>query len=284
MTKLTLPLFFTFVFLMLTPLIANAQSLCESGQGYLNRPAEGYGITSNMGPRNCAGCSRNHPGTDYATPCGTQIAGPPPGCVQSGSRDGISDSAAGSYGNYLQFDCGTNTAGEQISIQYAHLSNANYNASTNLITTGQSGSGGCHLDYIVTIDSQTIDAQCSTGSVESGVYSYGNSSTRHNVACPVIGQPNLCDPAVTTQLVEHGRQARGGVTTGPNISTGGGGTPPAPPDGPTTAPVTPTPGYPTSGPGGGGTTPSQPGVITGYDRDPDPARPPYQFPPSFHSL
>lgn len=250
-----------------------AQSLCQAGQGYINRPAQGYGITSNMGPRNCSGCSSNHPGTDYGTPCGSQIAGPPPGCIVLSSTGGQGSATSG-YGNRIQFDCGTNSAGETIRIQYAHLQTASYNPTENLITTGNSGAGGCHLDYILTVNGQTIDAQCSTGTVSTSVYEYGNSSTRHGAMCPIAGQPNLCDPAVTAQLVQHGSAARQGTTSGPGSlqGGGGGGTPPAPPDGPTRPPTNATPGYPTSGTGGG-TTPSQPGVIAGYDRTPNIGQP-----------
>jgi len=71
---------------------ANAQSLCEEGRGYINNPAPGYNVSSNMGIRNLDDVlppgtrySRNHPGTDYSAACGTRIPGPPPGCALSGS-------------------------------------------------------------------------------------------------------------------------------------------------------------------------------------------------------
>jgi hypothetical protein len=88
-------------------------------------------------------------------------------------------------------------------IQYAHLQGGNaYNAATNQITTGNSGVGGCHLDYIITIDGKVVDAQCATGNV-TGAYSYGNSSRKSGPQCPQSGNVNICDPAFGDALRNH---------------------------------------------------------------------------------
>ncbi|MEM6812010.1 MAG: hypothetical protein AAF549_06040 [Pseudomonadota bacterium] len=268
---------FTFTFIIfLSASPALAQSLCEDGTGTIPNPAPGYGVTSNMGPRNCSGCSRNHPGTDYATPIGTPLT-IPEGCeyVTSGGGPGSSG-----YGYYIQFDCGTNSAGQRIGMQYSHLQSPNYDAATRTVRAGDTGAGGAHLDYVLTIDGNTVDAQCATGNVQAGNYRYGNSSTRHGAACPITGTPNLCDPSVANALIEHGRQARQGQTAPfVPIGTAGGGTPPAPPTGPTGqgqsggGPSQNPDGSPLIVPGPNG------GPIGNYPREPGDPRDPYVIPP-----
>jgi len=264
---------------------ASAQSLCEDGKGYINTPDPANNVSSNMGGRyiqqfedDGTRYSKNHPGTDYALGCGSQIPGPPPGCALSGSTAISADTQSG-RGNQLFFDCGVNDAGQSIKLHYSHLQNANFNPTENLITTGNTGSGGCHLDFIMSVDGQTIDAQCSTGTVNTSVYQYGKSSTRHGATCPVSGQPNLCDSEVVNQLLDQGRRAREGTTNAPGVPDGpGGGAAPAPPDGPTVAPPPGTPGFtgydyetiPNYGQGG------QTGT---YNRDVPPIRTPYVPPP-----
>jgi|GEM_PF-4367689 len=261
---------------------ANAQSLCEEGRGYINNPAPGYNVSSNMGIRNLDDVlppgtrySRNHPGTDYSAACGTRIPGPPPGCALSGSTS-VQGNPKSGRGNQLFFDCGKNEAGQSIRLHYSHLQTSSFNTNDNLITIGNTGSGGCHLDYIISVNGQTIDAQCATGSASPNNYKYGNSSTPHGARCPITGRPNLCDENVVNQLLEHGRQARSGRQDAPNVPAGSGGAAPAPPDGPTRAPTAPTAGYPTSG---AQQPPTRPRGSTGnYDRDVEAARAPYVFP------
>jgi len=187
------------LFIFLIGLPAQAQTLCDDNAGFIPRPAPTFGISSNMGPRNTgiAGASKNHRGTDYNLPgsadCGTQIPGPPAGCVKSGETNSNSG-----YGNTLKFDCGNG-----IKIQYAHLQTTDYNPSTNLITVGGSGVGsGCHLDYILTLDGKAVDAQCATGNLREE-YSYGGSSTKHGQKCPFAAEVNLCDASVKQKLQEH---------------------------------------------------------------------------------
>ena len=277
---------------------AQAQSLCSDGSGFLQDYNDFGGVSSNMGVRrtepsadgpHCPHCSPNHPGTDYAIPPGTPIPGPPPECVLSNGQGGGStlpyqgSSSTSGYGYRAQFDCGTNSAGQRIQIQYAHLQSANsYDPVANTLRTGDSGAGGAHLDYIITVDGTPIDAQCSSGTPSSSVYTYGASSVRHGAICPIEGQVNLCDPAATNALLEHANAARAGVTRGPNMNSTGGGAPPAPPNGTTTVsnpvgtytPNTTTGTVATDNPGEFGLTP-----IDGYDRDLDEIQPPYVLPP-----
>lgn len=180
--------------------------ICADGNESIPYPAQRngqqYGITSNMGYRDTGiqGASKWHKGTDYATPCGTQIDGPPAGCQKTG---GSGTGTRGGYGNVATFDCGPNNAGQKIMIQYAHLQGGNaYNASTNKITTGNSGVGACHLDYILTIDGKVVDAQCATGDV-GGTYTYGNSSRKSGPQCPQSGAINICDPELGNALRQH---------------------------------------------------------------------------------
>lgn len=189
---------------------AYAQTLCDNGPAYIPRPvSNAHAITSNMGPRDltrstptnpeCSGqsyspvpgASRNHRGTDYATPCGTKISGPPAGCVKTGP------STIRGYGNVAKFDCGNG-----IKLQYSHLANNSYNAASNTITTGDSGIGGCHLDYIMTIDGTAVDAQCSTGK-PSGLHSYGCRSDIHGKQCPFGTDVDVCDKDNQAKLKEH---------------------------------------------------------------------------------
>lgn len=184
--------------------------ICDDGNESIPYPAQRngqeYGITSNMGYRDTGiqGASKWHKGTDYATPCGTQIDGPPEGCNHTGTNP--QRNKAGKvvgYGWKSTFDCGTNNAGQKIMIQYAHLQGGNaYNAATNKITTGDSGVGACHLDYIMTIDGKVVDAQCATGDV-GGTYTYGNSSRKSGPQCPQSGAVNICDPNFGNALRDH---------------------------------------------------------------------------------
>lgn len=175
-----------------------AQTMCDDGQGFIDRPAAGHGISSNMGPRDTGipGASKNHKGTDYLTPCGTKIGGPPEGCVNM--NGGAKTPQNGGYGYAAHFDCGNG-----IKIKYSHLQNANsYNPASNTITTGNSGVGGCHLDYIIEVNGTVVDAQCATGLV-TGDHTYGNSSTKHGKQCPFSGAVNLCDSNVQNELRQH---------------------------------------------------------------------------------
>ena len=213
-----------------------AQNFCDlSPTGQITRPAPGARcnspphnpISSNFGKRNIPNGSTWHRGTDFCTPCGVEIAGPPPGCVNA--EGGTTTSLRNGYGYTARFDCGNG-----IQIQYAHLQSANsYNPRSNLITTGGTGSGGkkvfgCHLDYVLTIDGKAVDAQCATGTSD-GNYIYGNSSTRHNQQCPNNGKANLCDDATRQALRDHADRVFSGsdgqqnydVTNG---STSSGGT------------------------------------------------------------
>lgn len=174
--------------------VTHAQTLCDGdGGGFVERPAATFPISSNMGHRDTKikDASKIHRGTDYATPCGTKISGPPRSCVQTGRNK------VNGYGNVTQFNCGNG-----IKIQYAHLSTNPYNAATNLITTENSGTGGCHLDYMITLDGKVVDAQCATGTVTSN-FSYGQSSVKHGVKCPFKGPINLCDAGVKSALKDH---------------------------------------------------------------------------------
>lgn len=205
--------------------------LCANGNANIPNPAPGYGITSNMGYRNL--CERGagscwHKGTDYGTPCGARIPGPPPGCKKIG---GSGTPRAGGYGFVARFDCGPNNAGQKIMIQYAHLQGSNsYNASSNTITTGSSGVGGCHLDYILTVGGKVVDAQCATGSV-TGNYTYGRSSRKSGPQCPRSGQVNICDGAFGEQLRKHSDEKFSGsggknnydIANGRTTPGGGGG-------------------------------------------------------------
>ncbi len=173
-----------------------------------------------------AGASKWHKGTDYATGCGTSIAGPPSGCQKIG---GNATGTRGGYGHVATFNCGKNNAGQDIMIQYAHLQGANsYNANSNTITTGNSGVGGCHLDYIMTIGGKTVDAQCATGNV-GGTYDYGNSSRKSGPTCPQSGSVNICDSAFGEQLRQHsdekfsGSGGRNGYDIANGQTTSGGG-------------------------------------------------------------
>ncbi len=187
------------------PSLAHAQGagICEDGFENVATPAPTAGITSNMGYRSL--CERGagscwHKGTDYGTACGTTIPGPPVGCT---SLSGDRTPQAGGYGYTAKFDCGTNNAGKKIMIQYAHLQGpSSYNSSSNTIVTGNSGVGGCHLDYIMTVDGKVVDAQCATGNV-TGAYTYGNSSRKSGPQCPQSGQVNICDPAFGDALRKH---------------------------------------------------------------------------------
>lgn len=86
-------------------------------------------------------------------------------------------------------------------IQYAHLQGpSSYSSSSNTIVTGNSGVGGCHLDYIMTIDGKVVDAQCATG-INSGAYTYGASSRKSGPKCPAGN--NICDPAFGDALRKH---------------------------------------------------------------------------------
>lgn len=149
-----------------------------------------------MGPRSklkkrMPEASLMHRGTDYDTNC-KPISGPPTSrCVK------VFGGTKGGYGNVLQFDCG-----DGIKLQYAHLASSNYNATSNVISTGDTGVGSCHLDYIMTIDGKVVDAQCSTGSV-GPQYTYGEGSDHHNEKCPHKGPVNLCDPTVKQELKDH---------------------------------------------------------------------------------
>ncbi len=276
--------------------LSYAQSMCStgSGTGFIPKPASDQSITSNMGLRDLSHIkdsdgnpirhTKNHPGTDYALPVGSAITGPPDGCVVSEQVTG-QDSAVSGYGNYIIFDCGNNDAGENIKIQYSHLQTGQFDKSTNVIRSGTSGSGGAHLDYIMTVNGQTIDAQCSTGTVVLNTYQYGASSTKHGHACPIQGQVDLCKQENTSKLVAHGKEVREGNTIAPKIAGGGGGAPSTPPDGSTGNGGTGNGGGGvfggTGSPNGGG-TPGGPYVGGGgsgnYDREPDPVRPPYTFP------
>lgn len=202
--------------------------ICNDGFENIPTPAGGFPVTSNMGYRDTGiqGASKWHKGTDYATGCGTRIAGPPPGCQKLG---GDATGTRGGYGHVATFDCGNNNAGQKIMIQYAHLQGANsYNANSNTITTGNSGVGGCHLDYIMTVGGKTVDAQCATGVVTS-TYSYGNSSRKSGPLCPQSGQVNICDSAFGEQLRQHsdekfsGSGGRNGYDIANGSTTGGGG-------------------------------------------------------------
>lgn len=173
-----------------------------------------------MGPRNivkCDKCSKNHKGTDYRTPCGTALQPPPSFCKKIGGPTSTPDHENG-YGNVAQYDCGNG-----IKLQYAHLQGPNAVSGNGQITTGTSGnSTGCHLDYTVYIDGKVVDAQCATG-VVSGNYHYGGSSTQHGIACPVSGQPDLCDPDTRQKLKDHSSQVFSGNNDG-QLSTPNGGT------------------------------------------------------------
>lgn len=184
--------------------------MCADGEGFVPRPAAGFPITSNAGPRSCSGCSANHTGTDFATPCGTKIAGPPAGCVKiNGGGNNSSTPNHNGYGNVAQFDCGNG-----VKIQYGHLNNSDsYGTGSNQITTGNTGqSTGCHLDYKIFIGDKSVDAQCATGNV-TDEYTYGNSSTHHNVKCPFSGPVNVCDPAVQEALRKHSTDVLGSANT-----------------------------------------------------------------------
>ena len=167
-----------------------------------------------MGKRNikgCSACSKNHKGTDYGTPCGTKLKGPPPGCKFIGMAQ------RGGYGHTASFDCGNG-----VKLQYAHLQSANsYDPATNTITTGSSGVGtACHLDYVMTIDGQVVDAQCATGNASKERYIYGNSSTKHGKMCPHAGKQNLCDPAVREALKNHSKDVWGGSPPSYDVKSG----------------------------------------------------------------
>jgi hypothetical protein len=98
-----------------------------------------------------------------------------------------------------------------------------YSQSTNTFTTGNSGAGGCHLDYIIAVDGVPIDAQCATGTPAPGGYKYGKSSDHHGAACPITGQPvNLCDGENLDALLDQVDKARNGVTKGPCLKTADG--------------------------------------------------------------
>jgi murein DD-endopeptidase MepM/ murein hydrolase activator NlpD len=193
---------------------APAAGGCTLGYPATDTSGKTYGITSNMGKRNiagCAACSKNHKGTDYGTPCGTKLKGPPKECKFMGMAQ------RGGYGHTASFDCGNG-----VKIQYAHLQSANsYDPSTNTITTGSSGVGtACHLDYVMTIDGQVVDAQCATGNASTEVYYYGKSSTKHGQKCPIKGEINLCDPETREALKNHSKKVWSGSPPGYDIKNG----------------------------------------------------------------
>jgi len=187
------------------PSFVMAQSFCQDNpNGIIEAPGTTSQVTSNMGARNLSYGNNTHRGTDYGFGCGTSIKGPPQGCVNvngGSSTPGID--AAGHFGYKAQFDCGNG-----IMLQYAHLNSANaYSPESNTITTGDTGSGGCHLDYIMTINNKVVDAQCATTHANpGGEYKYGNSSKKHNVQCPFDSAPNLCDNSVRQALEDHATQ------------------------------------------------------------------------------
>lgn len=176
-----------------------------------------YGISSNTGYRTLCKTGKgscNHKGTDYKTPCGTTIKGPPPGCKYIGSGG----NAKTGYGYWASFDCGNG-----VKVKYNHLQTPNYNQANNTLVTGKTGKGtGCHLDYIITIDGKVVDAQCATGNAKTGRagYTYGASSRQHGSFCPINGKPNLCDPNVRQQLKDQSDKAWGGKAPGYDVKSG----------------------------------------------------------------
>lgn len=231
--------------LMLMAPHAYAQSLCSNSgtPGYLDTPAPGADVTSDLGPRNLAR-SPDHKGTDYRLREGTRLQGPPAGCkIVNGPPLPFNE---GGWGYYATFDCGVNDAGQTIRLNYGHLLSANsYSPASNTITTGNTGSStGPHLDYVINIDGTPVDAQCATGIVAGGSYTYVPPGP--NIPCPINGQINLCDPAVTEKLLEHGIAKRGGKSNGSNLGSAGPSAPPQPPNGTTS-------GGGSTGTGGSGT-------------------------------